>query len=102
MAVTDLIVACMFLSMTPAVRDSAVLKGDAKDQSIIIVSLSLTKSNVRPKDEILIILWLSLQGFQTNVAAIQETGIYWLYSIVPRMFRPNKKEFGVALNKVKV
>ena len=35
MAVTD----SMSLSMTPAVRDSAVLKGDAKDQSIIKVSL---------------------------------------------------------------
>ncbi|CAG7822634.1 unnamed protein product [Allacma fusca] len=75
MAITDLILLCMFLSLSPAVRESAVLKGDSKDMSTI-------------------------HTFHANVTDIQEVGIFWLYTVVPRMFRPNKKEFGVALNKI--
>lgn len=77
LAIADLVTLSIFLSITPAVREaaSAFARGDKKDMSVLRV-------------------------YQRQVAVIQRDAVWWLHTIVPKMFKPGRNDFVHCLHKV--
>lgn len=75
-SITDLIVKAIFLAITPAVREAAtaLFRGEKKDVS-------------------------PLRHYQMQVATIQRDTVWWLHTVVPRMFKPARNEFLHCLHK---
>lgn len=75
-SITDLIVKAIFLAITPAVREAAtaLFRGEKKDIS-------------------------PLRNYQMQVATIQRDTVWWLHTVVPRMFKPARNEFLHCLHK---
>ncbi|XP_002435477.4 integrator complex subunit 1 [Ixodes scapularis] len=75
-SLTDLIVKAIFLAITPAVREAATafFRGEKKDIS-------------------------ALRNYQMQVATIQRDTVWWLHTIVPKMFKPGRNEFIHCLHK---
>ncbi|XP_048575697.1 integrator complex subunit 1 [Nematostella vectensis] len=76
-SLTDLIAMTTMLSVTPAVKDvaAAFARGDKKDLSV-------------------------LHQFQKNVSTIQRDAVWWLHTVVPKMFNLTAKEYNACLQKV--
>ncbi|XP_071443700.1 integrator complex subunit 1 [Hetaerina americana] len=76
-AVVDLVALCVFLAVSPKVREAAnlIARGDRREIKVI-------------------------QAFQMQVAKIQRDAVIWLHETVPRMYRPGPSEFVHALHKV--
>ncbi|KAH7957411.1 hypothetical protein HPB52_018572 [Rhipicephalus sanguineus] len=76
MSITDLIVKAIFLAITPAVREAAtaLFRGEKKDIS-------------------------PLRNYQMQVATIQRDTVWWLHTVVPKMFKPGRNEFLHCLHK---
>ncbi|KAL3185664.1 hypothetical protein MRX96_028572 [Rhipicephalus microplus] len=75
-SITDLIVKAIFLAITPAVREAAtaLFRGEKKDIS-------------------------PLRNYQMQVATIQRDTVWWLHTVVPKMFKPGRNEFLHCLHK---
>lgn len=75
-SITDLVVKAIFLAITPAVREAAtaLFRGEKKDTS-------------------------PLRNYQMQVATIQRDTVWWLHTVVPRMFKPARNEFLHCLHK---
>lgn len=75
-SLTDLIVKAIFLAITPAVREAATafFRGEKKNVS-------------------------ALRNYQMQVAAIQRDTVWWLHTVVPKMFKPGRIEFLHSLHK---
>lgn len=75
-SITDLIVKAIFMAITPAVRESAtaLFRGEKKDIS-------------------------PLRNYQMQVATIQRDTVWWLHTVVPKMFKPARNEFLHCLHK---
>lgn len=76
MSLTDLIVLSIFLAITPAVREAAtaLFRGEKKDVS-------------------------AFRNYQLTVATIQRDTVWWLHTVVPKMFKPGRSEFLHCLHK---
>uniref|UniRef100_T1J830 Uncharacterized protein n=1 Tax=Strigamia maritima TaxID=126957 RepID=T1J830_STRMM len=76
-SVADLITLCVFMSITPNVRESAsaVARGDRKDLN-------------------------NLRNYQQMIASIQRDAVWWLQTIAPNMFKPAKNDFMHCVHKV--
>ncbi|XP_046407555.1 integrator complex subunit 1 [Ischnura elegans] len=76
-AVVDLVALCVFLAVSPNVREAAnlIARGDRREIKVI-------------------------QAFQMQVAKIQRDAVWWLHETVPKMYRPGSSEFVHALHKV--
>lgn len=76
MSITDVIVKAIFLAITPAVREAAtaLFRGEKKDIS-------------------------PLRNYQMQVATIQRDTVWWLHTVVPKMFKPGRNEFLHCLHK---
>ncbi|XP_077510798.1 integrator complex subunit 1 [Amblyomma americanum] len=75
-SITDLIVKAIFMAITPAVREAAtaLFRGEKKDIS-------------------------PLRNYQMQVATIQRDTVWWLHTVVPKMFKPARNEFLHCLHK---
>lgn len=76
-SIADLICLCMFLAVSPTVRESATLyaRGERKEMH-------------------------ALQKFQNQISKIQSDALWWLHDTVPRIYRPNTADFISNLRKV--
>lgn len=77
LAITDLIVLAIFLGVSPTVKEqfSTSTRGEKKDLT-------------------------HLRAYQIQVANIQREGVWWLYSVVPKIFNPGKFEFIHSIHKL--
>lgn len=99
----DLILISVFLALSPAVKEAAVVRSDSKkDLGVISVSSycfiyerAALHSSVRSLNTFFL-----PQVFQQVLTKVQEEALMWMYSSVPKIFRPLKKEFLLCLNKV--
>ncbi|XP_071797108.1 integrator complex subunit 1-like isoform X1 [Asterias amurensis] len=73
----DLIVLSALLSVNPAVKEAvaAYTRGDRKDMDV-------------------------LRTFQTQASVMQRDAVWWLHTVVPKMFKVNQQEFNQCLQKV--
>jgi integrator complex subunit 1 len=73
----DLTTLCIFLAVSPSVRESAslVARGDLREMEL-------------------------LKQFQGQATAMQRESVKWLYKAVPLLFRPNRAEYVHCLHKV--
>nr|CAD7438682.1 unnamed protein product [Timema bartmani] len=76
-SVVDLVTLCIFLAISPQVREASSLlaRGDKREIT-------------------------SLHNFQMQVSMIQREAVWWLHETVPRIYRPTAPEFVHALHKV--
>ncbi|XP_064459431.1 integrator complex subunit 1-like [Ornithodoros turicata] len=76
-SLTDLVVLSIFLAITPAVREAATafFRSEKKDMS-------------------------AFRSYQSTVATIQRDTVWWLHTVVPKMFKPARNEFLHCLHKV--
>lgn len=77
LSITDLIVLAIFLGVSPAVKEqfSTCSRGEKKDLT-------------------------HLRNYQVQVSTIQKDAVWWLYSVVPKLFKPNRTEFMHSLHKL--
>ncbi|XP_031573151.1 integrator complex subunit 1-like [Actinia tenebrosa] len=77
LSLADLITMTTMLSISPVVKDLAMAfaRGDKKNLT-------------------------ALHEFQKNVSVIQRDAVWWLHTVVPKMFNPNGKDFLNCLQKV--
>ncbi|XP_035215176.1 integrator complex subunit 1-like [Stegodyphus dumicola] len=77
LSITDLIVLAIFLGVSPAVKEqfSTCSRGEKRD---------LTQ----------------LRNYQLQVSNIQRDSVYWLYSTVPKLFKPGRNEFIHSIHKL--
>lgn len=76
-ALADLATLCLFLTVSPSVRESAVLvsRGDLREAE-------------------------SFRQFHASASAIQREAVLWLHASVPAIFEPTKPDYSHCLRKV--
>lgn len=77
LSITDLIVLAIFLGVSPTVKEqfSTCTRGEKKDLT-------------------------HLRNYQVQVANIQRDAVWWLYSVVPKTFKPGRNEFVHSIHKL--
>ncbi|GFQ87230.1 integrator complex subunit 1 [Trichonephila clavata] len=77
LSITDLIVLAIFLGISPPVKEqySMCTRGEKKDLSI-------------------------LRNYQLQVSNIQKDAVYWMHSIVPKVYKPGRNEFIHCIHKL--
>lgn len=77
LSITDLVVLAIFLGVSPVVKEqfSTYTRGEKKDLT-------------------------HLRNYQIQVSNIQKDAVWWLYSVVPKAFKPGKYEFIHCLHKL--
>ncbi|XP_071035573.1 integrator complex subunit 1-like [Parasteatoda tepidariorum] len=77
LSIADLIVLAIFLGITPSVKDqfTACSRGEKKDLS-------------------------ALRNYQMHVSNIQREAVWWLYSVVPKIYKPGRNEFHQSIHKL--
>nr|CAD7453362.1 unnamed protein product [Timema tahoe] len=92
-SVVDLVTLCIFLAISPQVREASSLlaRGDKRE----ITSLHVGHSQLYT-----VLTGATWRNFQMQVSMIQREAVWWLHETVPRIYRPTAPEFVHALHKV--
>ncbi|XP_022109567.1 integrator complex subunit 1-like isoform X2 [Acanthaster planci] len=77
LSLADLIVLAALLSVSPVIKEAvaAYTRGDRKDMDV-------------------------LRGFQNQASVMQRDAVWWLHTVVPKMFKVNQQDFNQCLQKV--
>lgn len=76
-ALADLATLCLFLTISPSVRESAIMvsRGDLREAE-------------------------SFRQFHASASAIQREAILWLHASIPAIFEPARPDYSHCLRKV--